>query len=77
MRLFKTRALAGAQIGKGRVRLTRAGRTQRITKPHFGVREGDVITLVRGGEVWEGEVLALPARRGPASEAQGCYRASG
>jgi ribosome-associated heat shock protein Hsp15 len=36
---------------------------------------GDTITLPLPGGVRVIEIVALPARRGPASEAQACYRA--
>ena len=57
----------------GRVRLTRGGRTERITKPHFQIRGGDSLTLIRGNAVMSVEVLSLPARRGPYAEACLCY----
>ncbi|MGN6500090.1 MAG: RNA-binding S4 domain-containing protein, partial [Tsuneonella sp.] len=38
------------------------------------VREGDVLTVPLHAGVRVIEVLALPARRGPATEAQACYR---
>lgn len=37
---------------------------------------GDQLDIVRGHERFEVEVLALPARRGPASEARACYAES-
>lgn len=73
-RLIKTRALATRQVTKGKIRLTRDGRTERITKPHYQVRIGDQITLMRGGHLVQLTVAGLPTRRGPASEAQDCYR---
>lgn len=71
--MFKTRGLAGEQVGRGRVRVTRAGRTARVAKPHYGVRPGDVLSLARAGELIVLEITALPARRGPAAEARACY----
>ena len=37
---------------------------------------GDQLDIVRGHERFEVEVLALPVRRGPASEARACYAES-
>ena len=72
-RLFKTRGLAARQIALGRVRLTRGPTTTRVTKPHFQLRPGDHLTLLRERELICLEVLGIPHRRGPAPEAQGCY----
>ena len=72
-RLFKTRRLAGEQIAKGRVRVTRAGMTTRVTKPHFKLGTGDELSLTRAGELLLLRVEALPDRRGPYSEARNCY----
>jgi len=47
---------------------------RRIEKPGAGVKVGDVLTLPMRPQVRVIEVLGLPARRGPASEAQLCYR---
>jgi ribosome-associated heat shock protein Hsp15 len=38
------------------------------------VKAGDIITMMLGEQVRVFEVTALPARRGPADEAQGHYR---
>lgn len=72
-RLFKTRGLAARQIGLGRVRLTRGPATTRITKAHFQLRPGDQLTLTRDRQLIQLTVLAIPHRRGPATEAQSCY----
>lgn len=40
------------------------------------VRIGDSIKLVRHQLAWELTVIGIPLRRGPAREAQGCYRES-
>ena len=73
VRLFKTRALAGEAVARGRVRVVRANQTQRIRKAHWPLRVGDRVVFVRGGHIRELDVLGLPHRRGPAPEAQSCY----
>lgn len=78
LRLAGSRGFAQAWVLDGHIRLN--GR--RIEKPSAAVGCGDVLTLpmrgpIRGpirGEVRIIEILSLPTRRGPASEAQGCYR---
>jgi ribosome-associated heat shock protein Hsp15 len=67
-RFYKTRSLATAAISGGKVHLN----AERV-KPAHAVRPGDRITLSLEGIVAEFEVLALPQRRGPATEARGCY----
>lgn len=70
LRFAKTRGIAQAMVGQGHIRLN--GR--RIERAHQGVGVGDVLVLPLPDRVRVVEVLALPARRGPASEAQSCYR---
>lgn len=60
-------------IGKRKLRLTRAGETARVTKPHFQVRAGDQLSFTRHKILVHVEVIALGARRGPAPEAQTLY----
>jgi ribosome-associated heat shock protein Hsp15 len=55
---------------EGMVRLNR----QPTDKPHARLRVSDVITLPLRGRVLVVQVLALAARRGPASEARLLYR---
>jgi ribosome-associated heat shock protein Hsp15 len=69
-RFCKTRAVATALVEKGGVRINRQG----IDKPHAKLRPGDVLTLALPRGVVVVEVLGLPERRGPASEAQAVYR---
>lgn len=71
LRLAKTRTLAQAMAEEGHVRLN--GR--RVERAHQKVSIGDVLTLPLPGGVRVIELIALPTRRGPAPEAQGCYRA--
>lgn len=69
IRLVKSRTLAQALIETGNVRLD----GKRVTKPAEEVRVGSVIALPLRGQVRVLRVVALPARRGPASEARSCY----
>jgi ribosome-associated heat shock protein Hsp15 len=69
-RFMKARADCAGLIGEGMVRLNR----QPTDKPHARLRVGDVITLPLRGRVLVVQVLALAARRGPASEARLLYR---
>lgn len=73
-RFFKSRILAGQFINSGKLRLTRNGQQDRMSKPHFTVREGDQLTFVRGGHLVDITILAMGTRRGPAAEAQTLYR---
>ena len=70
LRFAKTRNIAQAMAQDGHIRLN--GR--RVERAHQQVTAGDrlVIPLTYGVRVIE--LLALPARRGPAPEAQSCYR---
>lgn len=74
LRLAKTRPIAQALAEEGHMRLN--GR--RIDRAHQKIAVGDVLTVPVGGQVAGGvrviEVLSLPDRRGPYSEAQACYR---
>ena len=67
-RFYKTRSLATAAIGGGKVHLN----AERV-KPAHRVRIGDRLSLSLDGIVAEFEVLGLPRRRGPAMEAQAQY----
>jgi ribosome-associated heat shock protein Hsp15 len=68
VRFFKTRSLATAAIAGGKVHLN----AERI-KPAHRVRIGDHVSLSLQGIVAEFQVLGLPPRRGPASDAQTHY----
>ncbi len=70
LRLAKTRSIAQAMAEEGHIRLN--GR--RIDRAHQKVAAGDVLTLALGASVRTIALLALPNRRGPAPEAQSCYR---
>jgi ribosome-associated heat shock protein Hsp15 len=67
-RFYKTRSLATAAINGGKVHLN----AERV-KPAHSVRVGDRLTLSLQGLAAEFEVLGLPARRGPAAEAQSYF----
>jgi ribosome-associated heat shock protein Hsp15 len=67
-RFYKTRSLATAAISGGKVHLN----AERV-KPAHRVRIGDRVSLSLQGIVAEFEVLGLPPRRGPATEAQTHY----
>ena len=70
IRLVKSRTLAQALIETGYVRVD--GR--RIEKTSEQVHEGSVIALPLNDRIRVLKVLALPARRGPAREAQFYYQ---
>ena len=71
LRFAKTRGVAQHWIGEGHIR--RNG--ERVTRQDQPVAVGDVLTLPLSRKVLVIELLNLPSRRGPASEAQACYRA--
>jgi ribosome-associated heat shock protein Hsp15 len=68
-RFYKTRSLATAAINGGKVHLN----AERV-KPAHRVRIGDRLSLSQNGIVAEFEVMGLPERRGPATEARLHYR---
>lgn len=68
-RLAKTRGAAQALAEAGTLRID--GR--RIERSHCPVRVGETLTFPFGQRVRVVRIAALPARRGPAPEAQACY----
>ena len=68
-RFFKTRALAAAAVGSGKVQC--GGQT---VKPARGVKLDDRYEVQRGFERYEIVVTGLSEQRGPASSAQLLYR---
>lgn len=68
-RFFKTRTLATEMVARGKVRVN----ARIVKKGAAHVGEGDVLTIVQGHSVRVVRVLALPDRRGPASEAAVLY----
>ncbi|MBT8081982.1 MAG: RNA-binding S4 domain-containing protein [Gammaproteobacteria bacterium] len=67
-RFFKTRSKATAAVTGGHVKLN-----GERTSPGVRVGIGDRIELVRDRLPYSLEVVTIPARRGPATEARGCY----
>ena len=67
-RLFRTRSLAAAAVGGGKVHVNH----QRV-KPSRTVRPGDLLEITVGFDVVTVTVRAIPVRRGPATEARLCY----
>lgn len=67
-RFFKTRSLATAAIGAGKVRWQ--GDT---AKPAREVKAGDLLRIQVGDQVWEVVVQGLCEQRRPAVEAQALY----
>ena len=70
LRLAKSRSLAQALVGEGHLRLN--GR--RIERAAQAIATGDILVIPLGQRVTVIEIVMLPARRGPAAEAQSCYR---
>ena len=68
-RFFKTRRLAADLLSAGRVRLNGT----HLKKPSAALRPGDVLTFPQGKQIRVVRILALPQRRGPASEARLLY----
>ncbi|MFI4891152.1 MAG: RNA-binding S4 domain-containing protein [Steroidobacterales bacterium] len=67
-RFYKTRSLASQAVDGGKVHLN-----GERTKPAHRVRPGDRISISLQGIVGEFDIVGLPARRGPAAEAQAQY----
>jgi len=68
-RFFKTRGLAAALAGSGRLRIN----SEHVAKPAQTVRPGDVLTFPQGERIRVIRIEALGLRRGPAPEAQALY----
>lgn len=67
-RFYKTRTGASAAVQGGHVRVN-GERARASMRVHIG----DAVTLVRHQLTYELTVTRIPARRGPASDAQTCY----
>ena len=65
-RFFKSRALASKMCQSGKIRVDGAP----ITKAHFTVRVGQVLTFPQGPNIRIVRVEEMGKRRGPAPEAQ-------
>jgi ribosome-associated heat shock protein Hsp15 len=70
LRLAKSRSLAQTMAEEGHIRLN----SRRVDRAHQKVAAGDVLTVPIGSGVRVIELLVVPHRRGPALEAQSCYR---
>jgi ribosome-associated heat shock protein Hsp15 len=70
LRLAKTRSVAQAMAEAGHIRVN--GR--RIDRAHQNVTAGDILTVPLHRSIRIIELVSLPLRRGPAREAQSCYR---
>ena len=70
LRFANSRTLAQRWIAGALIR--RNG--ERVLRQDLDVAVGDVLTLPLRSGVLVIEILALPIRRGPASEARACYR---
>jgi ribosome-associated heat shock protein Hsp15 len=68
-RLLKSRTLATRLVAEGKVRVNR----EKVTKPAYSIRPGDVVTAAIHTHIRVLKVLNLGVRRGPASEAQTLY----
>ena len=68
-RFFKTRVRATEAVAGGHVKLN-----DERAAPGSRVKPGDRIDLVRERLRYSLQVLEIPRRRGPAAEAQACYR---
>lgn len=68
-RFFKTRASAATLAGRRQIRVN----SMVISKPHYRVRPGDVLTFPQGRTVRIVRVVGLGSRRGPAREARTLY----
>lgn len=67
-RFYKTRGLASEAVGGGKVHVN-----GERCKPARRVHPGDRLTIHRGPQVWELDVVDLNEQRRPASEAQALY----
>jgi ribosome-associated heat shock protein Hsp15 len=68
-RIIKSRSLAAQLVTQGKFRVNR----EKVLKPAFCVKTGDVITTALFGKVRVLQVIALSERRGPAVEARSLY----
>jgi len=70
LRLARTRSLAQTLVLEGHIRIN-GRRVERTAHP---VAVGDVLVVPLRHGVLAIELITVPSRRGPAQEAQGCYR---
>jgi ribosome-associated heat shock protein Hsp15 len=69
LRFTKSRSLAQKLITQGFVRID----NERTLSPSASVRSGQCVTLTMNERLRVIRVERIPARRGPAPEAQSCY----
>jgi ribosome-associated heat shock protein Hsp15 len=70
LRFAKTRGLAQDWAAAGHIRVNQ----RRVERASLCVAAGDVLVLPLPRGVLVIELVQIPLRRGPASEAQSCYR---
>ena len=70
LRFARSRTLAQRWIAEGHLRCN----GERVVRQDLDVAPGDVLTLPLANRVLVIELVALPQRRGPASEARELYR---
>jgi ribosome-associated heat shock protein Hsp15 len=70
LRFTKSRSLAQDFVEQGHLRLNGT----RVTRCAHAVATGDRLVLPLGTRIRVIEIVTLPNRRGPASEAAACYR---
>ncbi len=68
-RFFKTRRLATKACNAGKLRVS----GELVSKAHYQVKPGDVLTFSQSRHVRVIRVVSLATRRGPAPEAQALY----
>jgi ribosome-associated heat shock protein Hsp15 len=68
-RFFKSRTLAARMCEAGGLRID----GEKVSKSHYKVKAGEVLTFSQGPYIRVVKVLALGKRRGPAAEAQALY----
>ena len=68
-RFFKSRSLATRFCSTGRLRVN----GKLVSKPHYALKPGDVLTFPLGPHVRIIQVAELGLRRGPATEARALY----
>lgn len=67
-RFFRSRSLATAAVSGGKVHVN-----GERAKPSRELAPGDMLDITLGPGILTVRVLALPSRRGPATEAAACY----
>jgi ribosome-associated heat shock protein Hsp15 len=68
VRFYKSRSVAADAVTGGKVHLN----GERV-KPSHVLKPGDAVAFTRDTVAFECTVVAIPVRRGPASEAAQCY----